>query len=326
MPSDSAPSESSDHGSILKCGLELGTASLLVLFLELVLIRWLPTQVQVVSYFPNLVLIAAFLGLGIGAIRSDRRSLLPFWPACLLVLVVGTTLLGRIAFTARGVTEHLWLLYRDLPQDAPVVEGIQYPLMALFALTTLCFVPLGQYVGHRLEVFRRLSSPLFGYSIDLGGSALGVTAFTVLSFQGAFPITWFVGVFILGAFLMRRQRWPILTGYLIAAALSVYAVDRTERAERYSPYYALKTQDVIGSTEKALLTNGSLHQMVMAVQFSGPPSADLEGEVRRGYHLHTMSWMETREASLFSVPARGTTWRWPWSREPLESMRWRSIR
>ena len=66
-PSDSAPSESSDHGSILKCGLELGTASLLVLFLELVLIRWLPTQVQVVSYFPNLVLIAAFLGLGIGA-------------------------------------------------------------------------------------------------------------------------------------------------------------------------------------------------------------------------------------------------------------------
>ena len=85
-----------------------------------------------------------------------------------------------------------WLLYRDLPQDAPVVEGIQAPLMALFALATLCFVPLGQYVGHRLEAFRRHSSPLFGYSIDLCGSALGVIAFTVLSFKGTFPVIWFV--------------------------------------------------------------------------------------------------------------------------------------
>ena len=84
---------------------------------------------------------------------------------------------------------------------------------------------------------------------------------------------------------MRRQRWPILIGYLIAVALSVYAVDRAERGERYSPYYALKTQDVIGSTEKALLTNGSLHQMLMAIQFSGPPTADSTEQIRKGYHL-----------------------------------------
>ena len=43
--------------------LELFLASFIVLFQELVLIRWLPGQVRVLAYFPNLILLSAFLGL-----------------------------------------------------------------------------------------------------------------------------------------------------------------------------------------------------------------------------------------------------------------------
>ena len=57
-------------------GLELLAASFVVLFQELALIRWLPSQVRVTAYFPNLILIAAFLGLGVGALRARNRSLL----------------------------------------------------------------------------------------------------------------------------------------------------------------------------------------------------------------------------------------------------------
>jgi uncharacterized membrane protein len=42
--------------------MELMVASFVVLFQELTIIRWLPGQVRVLAYFPNLILLSAFLG------------------------------------------------------------------------------------------------------------------------------------------------------------------------------------------------------------------------------------------------------------------------
>ena len=64
------------RASLKAVGLELVLVSFIVLFQELALIRWIPTQVRVAAYFPNLVLISAFLGLGIGCLRAGRRSLM----------------------------------------------------------------------------------------------------------------------------------------------------------------------------------------------------------------------------------------------------------
>ena len=38
-----------------RAGIEIAAASLVVLFQELALIRWLPAQVRVIAYFPNLI-------------------------------------------------------------------------------------------------------------------------------------------------------------------------------------------------------------------------------------------------------------------------------
>src|SRR5688572_22325112 len=110
-----------------RAGLELLAASFAVLFLELALIRWLPVRVRVAGYFPNLTLLGAFLGLGVGALLARRRSLLWMWPGAALVLVLVAWALSGIAFTSNGVTEHLWLLYADLGEDALVVDGIRLP-------------------------------------------------------------------------------------------------------------------------------------------------------------------------------------------------------
>jgi hypothetical protein len=46
-----------------------------VLFQELALIRWLPAQVRVLAYFPNLILIARFSDSGWDACGpAERRS------------------------------------------------------------------------------------------------------------------------------------------------------------------------------------------------------------------------------------------------------------
>jgi hypothetical protein len=51
---------------------DLFIASFLALFMEVMLIRWVPAYERVLAYFTNFVLIAAFLGLGLGAMLAGR--------------------------------------------------------------------------------------------------------------------------------------------------------------------------------------------------------------------------------------------------------------
>src|SRR5262245_1265837 len=63
--------------------------SALGLVVELLLIRWLDAQVRPLAYVKNLVLIASFLGLGIGfALSRSARSL---YPAAVVLLVLALT-------------------------------------------------------------------------------------------------------------------------------------------------------------------------------------------------------------------------------------------
>src|SRR3954466_670650 len=68
----------SDRG---RFGWHLYALSFAALFLELMLIRWVPAVVRLVAYYANLMLISSFLGLGIGAMlarwRFKRFNLLP---------------------------------------------------------------------------------------------------------------------------------------------------------------------------------------------------------------------------------------------------------
>ena len=45
--------------------LRIAAASFLVLFLEIALIRWLPAQIRLLSFFSNFILLASFLGIGL---------------------------------------------------------------------------------------------------------------------------------------------------------------------------------------------------------------------------------------------------------------------
>src|SRR5258706_13752817 len=103
-----------------QAGVELAVTSFVVLFQELALIRWIGAEVRVLAYFPNVVLISAFLGLGIGAMRARKRSLLWLWPVSLAVIVGTTMILRNIAFTTEAANEDLLLLYNGIP-DSTVV-------------------------------------------------------------------------------------------------------------------------------------------------------------------------------------------------------------
>src|SRR5215217_7285967 len=80
-------------------------ASALMLFVELALIRWTASNNLYLTHLTNFVLLASFLGIGLGFLRGDRgRDLFPLAPVLLGVLVgfvlafpvrTGTTTGGR---------------------------------------------------------------------------------------------------------------------------------------------------------------------------------------------------------------------------------------
>jgi hypothetical protein len=237
----------------------------------------------VLAYYPNLVLIAAFLGLGLGCLRAGRRPLRWAWPVTLLVLVLTASALSRVVFTQNAPADHLFLLYYDLPPDSPVVADIRPPILILFVLAAACFVPLGQIVAERLRRFRERGRPLSGYRWDIAGSLVGIAGFTALSFARAFPTVWFAGVLALGFVFFRGRRRDLLA-YGALAALVVLVVAGSERAQQYSPYYAITTRARAAGAGVQILANGSLHQVALPLR-RGDALGGNDARIRDGYHL-----------------------------------------
>ncbi len=57
---------------VLRGRARLLVASALMLFVQLALIRWSGANLIHLSYFSNLILLASFLGIGLGFLRSRR--------------------------------------------------------------------------------------------------------------------------------------------------------------------------------------------------------------------------------------------------------------
>src|SRR5438874_11844870 len=67
--------------------------SFTMLFFELLCIRWIPSYVRYLSYFTNFILLASFLGIGLGMLAARRqRFWFPPFPllVALLVFVVAS--------------------------------------------------------------------------------------------------------------------------------------------------------------------------------------------------------------------------------------------
>lgn len=265
-------------------GVDLVLTSFAVLFQEVALIRWISGEVRVLAYFPNVILISAFLGLGIGSMRAGRRSLLWLWPAGTAVLTLATLLMNRIAFTSRSTSEHLWLLYYDIP-NAPIVHDVRPPIVIVFVLAAFPFIALGQIIGERLNEFARAGFPLRGYAADLTGSLLGVIGFAVASFLQTFPKTWFVIFLAPGLWLWASRGAKALVAHVLIAAGLIVLVAKTERSTVYSPYYALRARQTNRGKGIEVLANGSLHQYAAPLSAKDSVSTLYDLGARAGYPI-----------------------------------------
>jgi hypothetical protein len=72
-----------------KVCLQLLGVSFIALFLELMIIRWVPATVNLIAYYANLILISSFLGIGLGALLERRKlKILNLFPYLLLANII----------------------------------------------------------------------------------------------------------------------------------------------------------------------------------------------------------------------------------------------
>lgn len=244
---------------------DLFLASALGLFVELVFIRWVASELRFFSFYKNVALIAAYLGMGLGFVtykkepqaRSLQRSYLPMMGLIVVVvLALGRTPLSDLLLSSRSYTqEYLWGGYIGelVWWMSVLLEVVFYgTLLGMFLLLTVVFVPLGRLIAAKFSVFR----PLTGYTVNILGSLAGVLAYTGMSFLGWPPPTWFlVGALGLMYFIPRSPRGSWWTSLVLAGipVLLTFIWPTPALRTVWSPYYRIDIREDLATSDPGLL-------------------------------------------------------------------------
>ncbi len=237
--------------------LRIFLSSFLVLFLEVALIRWLPAQIRLLSYFSNFILLASFLGIGIGAlVGRNRRSLFGWYPV-LQLLVVGVVYFFRLEVRINAPGS---IYFTSGTTDPVTAVETTLLLPVLFVAVAALFATMAQRMAREMTAL----PPLRAYTINLAGSLAGVAAFALASWLEAKPSAWFVVAFAAAAPLLRQQRWstPAIAG-LACLVASTSLVVAMERGTIWSPYYKITVKQQ--GAETVVEVNNIWHQSMAPV-------------------------------------------------------------
>ncbi len=225
--------------------LEIFLISILILFLELVLIRWIGTEVRVFAYLGNLVLVVCFFGIGLGCYLATK-------PISLTRLGINLTVL--VTLIANPLRQS-WLEISNLSfllggfEDSPiytlskgdtglfVVAGLLM-LGLLLYLVVMIFVPTGQVLGRAIQNHPHV---IRAYTVNIVGSLVGIWLFNAMSLASLPPAIWFAAAAaVLGlVVIVAWQRQWVTFILFAAAALIVWVASIDEPKTVWSPYQKL---------------------------------------------------------------------------------------
>lgn len=222
--------------------------SILGLFLEMMLIRWISTEVRIFAYLQNTVLIVCFLGLGMGCFSchrpaGPRQVLLPFLALTAILALPPTRDLAASISDRLGLLNDLPIWFHEVSADpwrtarqVAVGLGLTFGLMVLL---WEIFVPLGRLLGRLMDAHPHT---VRAYSVNVAGSLLGVWLFVALSVLHLPPVVWvLVAGALLFAFLGRGWERAIDLILLAAVAAGAWIAGWNPGAREvvWSPYQKL---------------------------------------------------------------------------------------
>jgi spermidine synthase len=179
--------------------------SVWMLFSELFIIRWVSSELRIFAHVSNLVLLACFIGIGLGCYFSDKKTSVLFSFALLVVIscAVQSRLFSSITLMLAGSKDALvWTQTMHLNNFIPIAKGILLTI-AMFTMIVLYFFPIGQIMGKMFNSHDRI---IIAYSINVLGSILGVWLFSLLSFLYTPPLIWLIISMVLGFIFIERKK------------------------------------------------------------------------------------------------------------------------
>lgn len=223
--------------------------SVLGLYLELLLIRWIATEIRIFAYLQNTVLVVCFLGLGMGCFTCRQPVRLRNSLICILIItaclaIPGTRrLLASISSMLSVMNDFLiWTpthVEHSLSRILMVVCGL---VLTFFLMVLLweTFVPIGRQLG---RLMADAAHPIRAYSVNVVGSLVGTWLFVVLSVFEQPPFVWFIVFAVAGvAFAGSEKKERLWNGSLAAAIIALAWIagqDGQTRDLRWSPYQKL---------------------------------------------------------------------------------------
>ena len=206
------------------------------MFFEMMMIRWVSSEIRIFAFFKNFVLVGCFFGFGLGCYFSKRRVNLValFFPLLLLCLLIELpwaplrTLIANLPGLLGSSTEvQIWGV-PSMPVSWLLMSAAILITVPIFGLLVFSFVPFGQLVGWMLE---NAPAGIRAYSINVLAGLLGITLFTALSFADTPPLVWlmvFAALLLTGLWKIPRLRWAALAlSLLCVALLSIPPRDRS---------------------------------------------------------------------------------------------------
>jgi spermidine synthase len=245
-------------------GARVFLASFLVLFLEVALIRWMPAYIRLLAYFSNFILLASFLGIGVGCLLAPSRRRLFVWFPLLQAVVIGAAYFFKLEVAVQSAGSIYFTSGTDRPQV--VVESTML-LPLIFVIVAALFATLAQRMGREMAAL----PPLRGYTLNLVGSLAGVGLFGVISWLQLSPTWWFaIGFAAAVPLLLSSEPGDAQAPRAVAAvnvallALTLVLVHVMARGSLWSPYYKITVgQD---GPDTVVEVNNIFHQSMAPVE------------------------------------------------------------
>jgi hypothetical protein len=247
--------------------------SALSLFVEMLMIRWVSSEIRIFAYFKNFVLVACFLGFGLGCYLCRRRVQLMAMVMPLLVLTLilkspiyalRRSIAALPALLGASAEVHVW----GVPALPTSWWGMVLALIfvvPLFALIATAFIPFGQLVGWYLE---NAPKGVAAYSVNVLASLAGIAGFTLLCFLDCPPWIWFTvaGFLAVVTFWGSARARVVLSAVFLACIYLLATPDGSDIRTYWSPYQKLSLKTVYSGeqiTAYTLNTNDSWYQQII---------------------------------------------------------------
>jgi hypothetical protein len=223
----------------------LALISFVILYLELVVIRWLSTEIRIFAYFKNFPLLATFLGFGIGCILAPRaRNYFRFAPYLLLIvaaLICFAPILGYVHVTFIDPFTYYTIGNWNFSNPISTLLKGFVVLVGVFVLVVGLFVTLGERLG---QCFNDVDV-LTGYTLNVAFSLLGALFYAGLTSLQTGPLVWMT----FAAILLLPFFWKSKMALAAFACLILIPWLLIPKGVVWSPYYRI---DVVPVTIKAL--------------------------------------------------------------------------